>query len=703
MIFKTDLLLRIKSFLNSSKEFFIGNKGNFTFAVIAVIVINIIYSSFYFKLDLTRDGSYSLSSASVDAVSSLEDPMIIKIYFSKNLASPYNMVGRYVEDIVAEYADESNGMLEYEVHKMESQEDKEEAEAYGISPMQIMERGADQAKQSLAYMGIVILHGDVHEKINEIAYIEGLEYKITSSITKIRSKVNAFAGIKDEMKITLYQSVNMSDFGIRDYSKLNSAVSEMFEKINKDNHGKIKYSYSPVSDNQTAEDLITKYNIPGSRWKNVKTPDGRNISAGTGVAGIIVTLGNEFRVVQIPFAKTVFGLSVVLNNVERDIRSAVDSLLSKNPVIGYVSGHGEIPLSDQNGDLPFKAINSDLYNFISVNLNSEIDSSVKTLVVNSPKSPFTNDELFRLDQFIMKGGSVIFFIDSFNDAGNGMFIPIDSGLDGLLSSYGFKINKDYVLDKNCYIAKGRDMPEIPLNFVPFIERASMSSNSSVTKNLKRMAVAKVSSIEISDEMMKKNSISYDYILKSSASAWTMKDNIELSPMRMQSPPQNELKSYNIAAVAEGKFESYFKDGYKSEKEDNTQFDFTGGLIPKAVSPAKIALISSSEITTRNLVDANMNSAAALMNPEALFLYNNAVFLHNLTDYMNGNESLASMRSKGMVYNPVNMKSESFRTAAKVFNIAGIPLLIALLGFASFFLRKKRANVIASKYSGGDNK
>ncbi|HOA07718.1 MAG TPA: Gldg family protein, partial [Spirochaetota bacterium] len=295
MIFKTDLLLRIKSFLNSSKIFFIGNKGNFTFAVIAVIVINIIYSSFYFKLDLTRDGSYSLSSASVDAVSSLEDPMIIKIYFSKNLASPYNMVGRYVEDIVAEYADESNGMLEYEVHKMESQEDKEEAEAYGISPMQIMERGADQAKQSLAYMGIVILHGDVHEKINEIAYIEGLEYKITSSITKIRSKVNAFAGIKDEMKITLYQSVNMSDFGIRDYSKLNSAISEMFEKINKDNHGKIKYSYSPVSDNQTAEDLITKYNIPGSRWKNVKTPDGRNISAGTGVAGIIVTLGNEFR------------------------------------------------------------------------------------------------------------------------------------------------------------------------------------------------------------------------------------------------------------------------------------------------------------------------------------------------------------------------------------------------------------------------
>lgn len=703
MICKTDLLLSIKSFLKNAKAFFVGNKGNYTFAVIAVIVLNIIYSSFYFKLDLTKDSSYSLSKASADAVSTLEDPMIIKIYFSKNLASPYNMVGRYVEDIVAEYADESNGMLEYEIHRMESKEDKEEAEAYGINPMQIMERGADQAKQSLAYMGLVILHGDVHEKINEISYIEGLEYKITSSITKIRSKVNAFAGIKDEMKITLYQSVNMSDFGIRDYSKLNSAVTEMFERINKDNHGKIKYLYSPVSDSQTAEDLITKYNIPGSRWKNIKTPDGRLISAGTGVTGILVTLGNEFRVVQIPFSKSVFGLSVALNNVEKDIRSAIDSLLSKNPLIGYVSGHGEIPLSDQNGELPFKAINSDLYNFTDINLNSEIDSSVKTLVINSPKLPFTKDELFRLDHFLMKGGAVIFFIDSFNDAGNGMFIPIDSGLDGLLSTYGFKINKDYVLDKNCYIARGRDMPEVPLNFVPFIERASMSKNSSVTKDLKRMAVAKVSSIEINNELMKKNGIIYDYILKSSDSSWTMKDNIELSPMRMQSPPPNELKAYNIAAIAEGKFESHFKDGFKSEKINENQIDFTSGVIAKAVSPAKIALISSSEITTRNLVDANMNSAGALMNPEALFLYNNAVFIHNLTDYMNGNETFASMRSKGMVYNPVNMKSETFRTTAKVFNIAGIPLLIASIGFAAFFLRKKRAALISAKYSGGDNK
>ena len=99
----------------------------------------------------------------------------------------------------------------------------------------------------------------------------------------------------------------------------------------------------------------------------------------------------------------------------------------------------------------------------------------------------------------------------------------------------------------------------------------------------------------------------------------------------------------------------------------------------------------------------MNSAGALMNPEALFLYNNAVFIHNLTDYMNGNETFASMRSKGMVYNPVNMKSETFRTTAKVFNIAGIPLLIASIGFAAFFLRKKRAAFISAKYSGGDKK
>ena len=328
---------------------------------------------------------------------------------------------------------------------------------------------------------------------------------------------------------------------------------------------------------------------------------------------------------------------------------------------------------------------------------------LKTIVINSPKTAFKEEELFHLDQFIMKGGSVIFFIDSFNDAGNGMFIPIDTGLDVLLASYGFKINKDYVLDKNCYIARSRDMPEVPLNFVPFIERSSMSKESPVTKNLKRMAVAKVSSIEINDELMKKNAVKYDYILKSSDSAWTMKDNVELSPMRMQSPPQGELRSYNIAAIAEGKFESFFKNGFTFKGNDKTQFNQANELLTKAVSPAKIALISSSEITTRNLVDANMNSAGALMNPEALFLYNNAVFIHNLTDYINGNDSYSAMRSKGLVYNPVDMKSGTFRAAAKIFNIAGIPILIASLGIAAFIIRKKRASAISAKYSGGSIK
>ena len=71
--------------------------------IIAVVLLNLVAARCFFRLDLTEPKSYSLSSASREVVHNLEEPMSVKVFFTKNLPAPYSNVEQYLTDLLSEY------------------------------------------------------------------------------------------------------------------------------------------------------------------------------------------------------------------------------------------------------------------------------------------------------------------------------------------------------------------------------------------------------------------------------------------------------------------------------------------------------------------------------------------------------------------------------------------------------------------------
>jgi len=64
----------------------------------------------------------------------------------------------------------------------ETAKNQDLAKNYGIYPLQIRIIKGDEVKFQRAYMGLVLIHGDIIERIPNITSTDRLEYKITTAI-----------------------------------------------------------------------------------------------------------------------------------------------------------------------------------------------------------------------------------------------------------------------------------------------------------------------------------------------------------------------------------------------------------------------------------------------------------------------------------------------------------------------------------------
>lgn len=156
------------------------------FLILAILlVLNLVSVNLFARLDLTEGNVFSLSRASKDVVRSLNDRLIIKMYFTKDLPPPYNSYVRYLKDKLEEYQAYAGGRLKLEMIDP-SEEGKElEAQRYGIPPLQVNAMENDKIEIKKVYMGMVLLFEDKKEVIPVVQNISGLEYELTSTIKRI--------------------------------------------------------------------------------------------------------------------------------------------------------------------------------------------------------------------------------------------------------------------------------------------------------------------------------------------------------------------------------------------------------------------------------------------------------------------------------------------------------------------------------------
>jgi len=166
--------------------------------LIAILIfVNLISITVFKRFDLSRGKIYSLSISSKTTVKDLDDRLIIKAYFSKNMPGEYADSRRFVQDILSEYQAYSHGNLKFEfLDPADEQELKKEAQQNGIMPVSMRVVENDKLEIREVYMGLVFMYQDKIESLPMIKNTQGLEYDVTGKIKKITAN-----GLK---KIAIY-------------------------------------------------------------------------------------------------------------------------------------------------------------------------------------------------------------------------------------------------------------------------------------------------------------------------------------------------------------------------------------------------------------------------------------------------------------------------------------------------------------------
>ena len=154
-----------------------------------ILLINLIASRFFFRLDYTADQRYTLSNATIDILNQLSEPVTISAYFSEDLPPNVEQVRQDFRDMLVEYSSNSDGLIVYEfINPSENQESEMKAQQNGIQPIMINVRERDQMKQQRAYLGALVQMGDRKEVIPFIQPGAAMEYALSTNIKKLAVK-----------------------------------------------------------------------------------------------------------------------------------------------------------------------------------------------------------------------------------------------------------------------------------------------------------------------------------------------------------------------------------------------------------------------------------------------------------------------------------------------------------------------------------
>ncbi len=151
-----------------------------------LLVVNLISVTMFLRLDFSRGKIYSLSRSSKETVRELDDRLMVRAYFTRDLPAQLADANRYARDILSEYQAHSRGRIRFEfVDPTDDDRLQREAQQYGIHPVQMRVPERDRLEIRNIYMGLVFMYQGERETIPFVQDTRGLEYDITKNIKKL--------------------------------------------------------------------------------------------------------------------------------------------------------------------------------------------------------------------------------------------------------------------------------------------------------------------------------------------------------------------------------------------------------------------------------------------------------------------------------------------------------------------------------------
>lgn len=700
----------MKKFINYLKS----PKSDFFLFVLLLILANLVVSRSYFRIDLTAPKSYSLSKGSEQVVKTLEEPLSVKVFFSDNLNAPYSSVYQYIKDILVEYKSAANDNFSYEFVDLKKPENEKLARTYGLNQIQIQELKNNEVGMKRVWMGIVLLYADRIETLDALTSTDGLEYRITTTISNMVSTTSALSGLSGDVKLTLYASKKLADFKIIGFNEMEEEIRKAFNEVNKKNKNRITFASIDPNPAEIPA-LVEKYGIQSLNWNDP------NLGQGTGAVGLVLEYGEKASLFPVKMTHDFFGRNMItgLDDLTAQIEESLKSIVSKSQEIGYITGHGELELNEQSqygqpSQSVFANLLSDRYTLKEIKLSEEeIPQKFASVIINGPKSSFTDEELYKIDQYVLKGGNLLVFLDPFeekqaNPYSQPTYTPINTGLEKNLEKWGVSVGKKYVYDLNCFSQSDRQYGKMNFYIAPMMQKNTLDQKSPITKNLGYVIFFQNAPLDISAAKDNSNA-KVTVLAKSSKESWTVDSNISPDPRFISVPSdKSTMASENLAVLVEGKFSSAFAgkpaESPKSDNENEKKSDSAASAISsnehlsKSVQNSKIIVIGSSILGGARIPLFNN---AQLLDEEGKQPV--SMFVRNAVDYLNGDEDLCTMRTKGLSLNTLTVKSAAASTFAKYFNEIGLVVIVAVCGLLVLLKIKAKKRAIRERYNPNDSR
>jgi ABC-2 type transport system permease protein len=510
--------------------------------------------------------------------------------------------------------------------------------------------------------------------------------------------------------ITVYLSGDIKS----EFKKLSNSTSELLANFKNYGGQKIQYHFEIPGEGlddsakvKFYETLISMGLRPTNQKVQVKEGEGKDQRQI--FPGAIVKYGERSLVVDLlqgQVQKSIFNSDDLLDKqtlnsaealLEYKFANTIQKLTQKQvPIVAYAYGNGEPPY----GFLPVNDVFETLgRNFIvdTVNIRAQpfIPREYEAVVIVKPVEKFTDDDKFKLDQYVMNGGRLLLFIDVLyaerDSLQNGDLIAYarDLNINDLLFRYGVRINTDLLADKHCDLIPvevgsvgGQGQKQLlPWPYSPLLQPGSSHP---IVKNQADVLAQFTNSIDT----VEAPGISKTILLSTSENSYAMSTpaRVELNSLQTE----EDISKYNrkhipTAVLLEGRFNSLFANRVTQAQLDTLK-TYGMGFLRQAAEPGKLIVVSDADIVLNQVSEA-IGPLPMGTNKYTRVGYANKDLFLTCTEYLANRHNILDAKGKDYtlrLLDPALVQEERLQ-----WQVVNIVVPVALVGLFALFYQWHR--------------
>ncbi|MCZ6658986.1 MAG: Gldg family protein [Gammaproteobacteria bacterium] len=695
-----------------------------------LLVVNVWLNSFGFlRVDVTEGRIYSVSEATRNYLRQLKEPLFIRGYFSSKTHPLLAPLVPRMRDLLKEFEAAGGSNIKVEViDPAEYPELEDEANTkYGIRPVPFQVADRYQASLVNSYFDVLLSYGDEYEVLSFRDLIEvkvigesdldvqlkNPEYDLTRSIKKIlygfQGGSSVFANIQDSVRFTGYLS---SDERLPEALAEYRAVLEgVLAELAEESDGKLTVEIvdPEAGDGSVAQEIAVNYGFQ---------PMAASLFD-TNYFYFYLTLADDATVVQVPLPEAL-STEATKRGIEEGLKRFASGLLR---TIALVTPPTPPPYMAQQGIAgnQFSQLRSTLANDLDVETTDLQDGSVPDsadlLMIVDPKN-LDAKQVFAIDQFLMKGGTVIVAAGAFDATFTQQSLtaaPSNTGLTDWLRHHGLNLGESMVMDpQNAAFpvpvtrqSGGFSFQELVMldyPYFPDIRVPGLNEDSPITAGLPQVTLAWASPIELDEEANAQREVLE--LLKTSESSW-LSSGIDVMPRVNEMglsgfEPEGDLGSRLVGVAVIGRFDSFFKgqespllpgqepdleseiEPDEDEADEATDDEDTLGVVSTVIerSPesARLFLFSSSSF----LADQTLRMVGS---SDGTLYASSVELMLNVVDWSLEDQSLLGIRSRGNFNRTLPPLTNTEQSVVEYLNYG-----LAFLGIGGVFVLYRRRTV-----------